>query len=150
MVQYANISVIKSDIIKQLFPNSDELLENVEMSDFSLLKAKNRPITSRKLASLATKARYFVDTNQRAYYPSSIFTTQVLDGSDGPTFKKVRTSRSTVPPKRLQQILSKQNNTKSTVTPVPVHVSKAGSNSKLGNILSFFKKESLRKVLLQP
>ena len=149
MVQYTNISVIKRAIIKQFFPNSDRFLENVELSDFSLIKAKNRPITSRKLASLATKARDFVDANQRAYYPSSIFSTQILDGSDGPTLKKVRTARSSILPKRLVQILSKKNNTKANETPVPGQVVKGASNSRMGNILSFLRRIKLRNLLQQ-
>ena len=143
MVSYANLSVVKSDILKTLFPSSGGQLEYVQLHDLSLPKTPNRKLTARKLACLATKAHNFVLPCQRAYYPVSATTMKLVDSADGPTAKKAKASgKSSVLPKRVLKLLNTKNTTKTNATPVSVNVPKNDSHARLGNILSFFKKET--------
>jgi hypothetical protein len=106
LVKYGNLSVVKSDILKSLFPHSNGRLENVQMSDLCLPKAANRTLSNRKITSLALKAKLFVTSEQRNYYPM-VNEDLILDTSGNePVVKKSKKSSSA---SILNQKLLKEN-----------------------------------------
>ena len=92
LIKYANLSIMKTDIIKTLFPNSGGRLQNVHLSDLNLPKAGNRSLSTRKIASLALKAQLFVTSEQRNYYPQVAEGVTLDTTGDEPVVKKVKKS----------------------------------------------------------